>query len=306
MKTEKTEYKKRELYVGIGEVEIYGFNLNRAKSNEFFGFEDKDEDQEIEYTKEVEVKDGEDTKMVNQVTVSVFVIEKRTKTKHKINFYIKEMIAKSKDGLKTQYVNQFGDSTWVDEPSNLTERFTTLVSKDRNDPSLESKCPKEYRMAYSGEAQLLDFLAKWMDFNTFQITNNILLDMKKLFKGNVSEIQEQLENYQDRTLLVAFGVKSKEKDGETKQYQIVSSKFFVQGKFAKNYNNYLKNNFEGLTKTTKYMYNLWAFHKNLTDEQYGFDKEADFLVLDNIRPYVEGESPLATNKAVVEATDSRY
>ncbi len=157
-----------------------------------------------------------------------------------------------------------------------------------------------------GEEAFYNFLACWTNLNSFNPNNNLFLEnTKKFWQGDLKEVNGLLENFGENLVLVPFGVKTKEVEEETKTYQVVSNRFFLAGAFQKNFRNYLKNNFEGLTKTTKYMYSLWKWYTEVTDTENGFDKQADFTVMGEIREY-DGSSPLATNQAVVTNTNSKY
>ncbi len=311
MNTVKETRKEHKLFVGIGELKIVGFNFDRQKSNEFFGYESKPEDKEIEYVGEKEIKwkdenDEEQSEMCNQVIVTAYCEEVKTKTKHRISFYIVDKERISKTG-KSQFINQIGQTSFVDSEDNLQDFFKVFTIKDKGgDPDLTTTYPKEYRRALMGEENLLEFLAKWLDINPFNTQNNILLDTKALLKGNVKELTSLVDDYSDRTVLVPFGVKTKDTEDGTKEVQVISNKFFLQGKFAKNWNNYFRNNFEGLTAKTKYMYNLFKFYESVNDAENGFCKSVDFVELSSLRDYISGESPLSTDQAVVTNTNSKY
>ena len=309
MNVEKSVAKEKKLFVGVGELSIKGFNFDREKSNEFFGYESKEDDKPLEYLAEKEIKTGEGenevTEMCNQVTITVFCEELRTKTKHRLNFYLVDKQRVSKTG-KLAFVNQLGMQSFVDDESNLADWFKEFSLKDKNDPSLVTTYPKEYRRALMGEENIYEFLVKWMDVNKFNTSNNVLLDTKKLLKGNMSELNSLVEEYSDRTVLVPFGIKTKDTEDGTKEVQVISNKFFLQGKFKKNWTNYQANNFEGLTAKTKFMYDVNKFHESLIDSENGFCKAADFVELAPIRDYVSGESPLSTDKAVVTSDNSSY
>ena len=304
MQVEKNNQVEKTLLVGIGAIKVLKFNPDLAWLQENMGWGDDSKDPE--YFKEaVEVKrkdeNGEETSFTaNQVMVDVYYEEQKTKKKGRIHFTLTDANKVSKTE-KNQYINCIGGTSYSDTEENLPKFFTHWTLKDKNDPNLSEEYPKQYRVAKIGEENFYNFLSVWTNLNPFNVNNNLFLEnTKKFWQGDMKEINGLLENFGDNLVLVPFGVKTKEDgEGETKTYQVVSNRFFLAGTFLKNLRTYIKNGFQGLTKTTKYQYNLWKWYSDVMDSENGFDKQADFTVMDEIQDYT-GNSPLATNQAVVE------
>lgn len=311
---QKTDFKK-DLLVGVGEVVILGFSPSRKKLNEILNYtpEEGKEQEEMVYLNdnyELKLKDseGNETGSVNcnQVFIDVWVEEVITKNKYKIRFGIVQHDKISKSG-KTQYTNQLGQTTWVDDENNLPEFFTHFVNKDKKDPNNKTTSPKTYRKALIGEENLYEFLSKWLNINKFDNECDIMLDNRKLMKADFSELNSLVADNSNSTVMCAFTVKTKEvTDKETgntemKEYQSVNNKFFAPGKCMKFWNNYEKQNFEGLNKKVKGLYDLAVFYENCTNSENGIK---DFWIAQSLKPY--NPDVKIENHEPVNSTDSNY
>jgi len=307
MKVEKEVKKEKELFVGVGNCVVKKFNPSMEELYSLMGWELKEDSKEPVYTKDdVEVKyseDGEEkTTTANQVYVNVVVEEVKSKKRFILKFTLTNHDRTNKDGSKNQYISQLAKTSWVDLESNLPDWFKTLTTTDYYDKSNTQTFPLTYRKAKIGEENLYDFLAKWLDINTFNAANSIFLeDQKAFWQGNMKELNSLVGDYENSEIMLLFGVKT-DKDDDTKQYQDISSKFFCQGKFMKNFRNLQKNNFEGLEKDRK-LYNLNKFVKDSQDSENGYK---NFTVLEEFQPYVEGMSPLDSKEVILTESGADY
>lgn len=75
----------------------------------------------------------------------------------------------------------------------------------------------------------MNFVKNWLLGIDYRNTEtDLLLDMKKVFQGNFKELQSLLK-MDVGSVVVNYAIKSVEKDGELKDYQTISNKFFMQG-----------------------------------------------------------------------------
>lgn len=304
MKVAKNESQGKQLFVGVGEIKVLGFNPDIQTLCKIAGWELKDDAKEIEYAKDnVEVKfkkDGEEQSIfTNQVTIDIWFEEIATKTKNKIRFNIVNADRVNRDGTKTQFINQHGTTCWVDSEDNLPEWFTHL--KDKSGKMMK----KQYRKAYIGEEFLMDFIAKWTCLNKWNLENSLFLDnYKRFWTGDMKELNQLLTVFDAFTVMTCFGVKTAhitDESGEQsdKEYQSVFYRSFAPGKDMKHFRMYAKNNFEGLTPKTKYMYDLAKFVDTVTDSENGF-KDFYGSSLQEIHTYDPSENPLNNPASVIE------
>lgn len=212
-----------ELYVGFAESLVTAINPDLEKLAELgYSVDDKEEP---EYTKE---KEG-----VQTARIDIYFKEVKTGHRFKKAFFLEneDLVQVPKDDWdqekidafvpKTQWINQVGDTQWVVDEKDLPQRFTHFTKKNKDTKEVEVYGDKEYRIAKKGEGDLMAFVRKWLDFNYFQVSTNIFLDMKKIFNGNFKELQEQVGTEVATSTVELLGVRTVDKDGELNQYQSV-------------------------------------------------------------------------------------
>jgi len=313
---ESTGYKK---FVGVGQFKVLKFNPTRAELNKILNYEPEGEQKELEYTKDDYVlkyrdQEGNEHELTcKQVYVDVWLEEQKTKTKHKVRFTITNQVRTSKDARKSQWINQVGKTTWVDEESNLPEWFTHFKTTDRQTKAV-STTPKVYREAFIGEENLYDFLAKWLEINSFNATNNMFIDdMNKFWNGNMKELNTLIDVFEDNTIMCILGIKNKQVvdekgNTEDKEYQTISTRYFCPGRFMKIFRNMYefaqdKRNAIEEIKADKKLYDLGKFISESMDEENGFK---DFFLMQEVVEYTPEMNELSkTNSSIVD-NDSSY
>jgi len=313
MKVNKNEGSSKQMVVGVGEVQVLGFNPSREELDNILGIE-RDENAEVkpefEYFKEnVELKqkdqDGNETDSIfcDQLNVTAWVKEVKSGNIYPINFTIYNVEDVSKTG-KYKFVNQHGKSIYCDDEANLSEYFTNTPGK--------IKQPLIYKKAYKGEANLLEFLASWTNISPFDTESSLFPeDTKKFWTGNMKELNSLVIDFSAHTVMVNFFVKTKEvtdNDGntETKEYNRIATKGFCSGHYMKFFRQYAKNNFEGLHTKAKMgntsMYQLAKFMEDVYGE-YGVK---DFTFKGELVEYQQGMNPVNAETAVVTDTNADY
>ena len=319
MKVNKQTNNEKTLFVGTGLVQILCFNPSRSELDKVLGIErdaDYVEKPEFEYVKEdyeMKQKDKEgneiDSIYCKRLTVTCWVKENKTEEIFPMNFTLYDVDDVSSTG-KTKFVTQHGKSTYVDSAENLPSWFTQTPGK--------KKFTLNYRPAKKGEASLLEFLAAWTNISPFDIESSLFLDNeKKFWNGDMKELNNLIADFEDNSVMVNFGVRTKEEETEegsvTKEYQAISTKAFCQSSFMKFFRNYANKNWEGLinesndnfdTFNTKAkvgdisMYSLANYMNNIFG-QYGVK---EYTVKEEIREYNSEENPLNSEKSLVEET----
>ena len=318
MKVNKQTNNEKTLFVGTGLVQILCFNPSRTELDKVLGIErdaDYVEKPEFEYVKEdyeMKQKDKEgneiDSIYCKRLTVTCWVKENKTEEIFPMNFTLYDVDDVSSTG-KTKFVTQHGKSTYVDSAENLPSWFTQTPGK--------KKFTLNYRPAKKGEASLLEFLAAWTNISPFDIESSLFLDNeKKFWNGDMKELNNLIADFEDNSVMVNFGVRTKEEETEegsvTKEYQAISTKAFCQSSFMKFFRNYANKNWEGLLKeSTNFdvfdtkakigdtsMYSLANYMNNIFGE-YGVK---EYTVKEEIREYNSEENPLNSEKSLVEET----
>lgn len=144
----------------------------------------------------------ENNEGVNTARIDFWMEDVKNGYKYKRTFFLEDVAAKSKpkDGQeddfveKTQYVNQVGDSMWVTNKKELSERFTKFRKKVKGSvDEFEIYGDKVSRVAKKGEGDLMTFIKYWLSgCDYYDVDTNILLDLKKIFNGNFKELKEQV------------------------------------------------------------------------------------------------------------------
>lgn len=154
------------------------------------------------YTEEV---DG-----VDKAYVDVWLEDVKSKTLFNKRFFLEKRIRKSKDDIKTQYINNIGLTTWTIREEDLPEWFNK----------------RDFRKAYAGEELLYDFLRNWLgNLDMKSPETEIALDNKKLFAGNFKELQNLIDSPLTSTVVAMAEVKSREVDGGLTEKQSIYDRF---------------------------------------------------------------------------------
>jgi len=319
MKVNKSTNSEKTLYVGTGLITPLIFSPSRSELDKVLGIErdaDYEEKPEFEYVKEdyeMKQKDKEgneiDSIYCKRLTVTCWVKENKTEEIFPMNFTLYDVDDVSSTG-KIKFVTQHGKSTYVDSAENLPSWFTQTPGK--------KKFTLSYRPAKKGEASLLEFLAAWTNISPFDIESSLFLDNeKKFWNGDMKELNNLIADFEDNSVMVNFGVRTKEEETEegsvTKEYQAISTKAFCQSTYMKFFRNYANKNWEGLLKNTESnfdtfdtkakvgdtsMYSLANYMNNIFG-QYG---TKEYTIKEEIREYNSEENPLNAEKSLVEET----
>lgn len=191
--------------VGLFEAKVIAINPNPEEYKEVLGIELKEDSKAIEYL-------GESQEGNTTLRVDIWLEEIKNKDKFKVTFFLEDKERENKDGSKKQYINNVGTCTWADDPNNIPAWFTT----------------RDYRVAFTGEEDLYNFLRTWLgDLNYREASTVLQMDWKKLMKGNVKELKEQIGGEYCTNIVAMATVKTVIKDDETKEYQGVYNKAFL-------------------------------------------------------------------------------
>lgn len=296
--TKSTSTGQGKLYSGIFEGRIVMVNPDREQKAAWKGWEVKPEDKEYEYI-------GEDKDKNTRVTIEFCIEDVADPTrKFDLRFNITDKKVVSEKSGKNQYVSATGMSSWVTDTKDLPEWFTTFRNKEK-----EKIGEVDYRKAYQGEASLYDFLRSYLaKVDWFSPSTNILLDMKKIFRGNVDEIRSLIptkatpeDEILAGTVVMLATVYIKDDAEGKKMYQNVSSNNFLPGYRMKTVRLSATQNSWDSDKNTK------RFKDQILDPEHGV-KEA--FTWDLIEEFDEEKSLQSSNDVIrhdtTEVSDTDY
>ena len=191
--------------VGLFEAKVIAINPDAEEYKELLNIELKEDSKALEYLGTS--NDGNTT-----LRTDVWLEDAKSKDKFKVTFFLENKEKVNRDGTKKQYINSIGTCSWSDDPNNLPSWFTS----------------REYRVAFVGEEELYNFLRTWLgnlDYRDAETT--LSLDWKKLMKGNVKDLKDQIDGEWCTNVVALATVKTVIKDDETKEYQGVYNKAFL-------------------------------------------------------------------------------
>jgi hypothetical protein len=170
------------------------------------------------------------------------------------------------------------------------------------------KKDRDYREAYIGEEDLYTFMRTWLgnlDYRDAETT--LSLDFKKLMRGNVKDLRDQINGEWATSVVALATVKTVIKEEETKEYQSVYNKAFLPSYALKNFRlvDYSSSSVVAKLrdKKQKELKPHERFVINVTGE-YGCK---DFYILKDFKEYNQGDNLIASsNSAVLNEEDASY
>jgi hypothetical protein len=202
-----------------------------------------------------------------------------------VTFFLENKEKENKDQTKKQYINTVGVCSWADDVNNLPTWFSS----------------REYRIAYLGEEDLYNFLRTWLgnlDYRDAETT--LQLDWKKLMKGNVKDLKDQINGEWCTSIVALATIKTVIKEDDTKEYQGVYNKAFLPAYAIKQFrlvdfnNPSLVSNLR--TKKSKDLKPHERFVINVNGE-YGCK---DFFILKDLKEYNPDDNLVASDKVISE------
>lgn len=194
--------------VGLFEANVIAINPTAEEFKDILGMELKEDSKATEYLGET--RDGN-----NYLRVDVWLQKVNSEDKFKTSFFLEDKERENKDGTKKQYINSIGMCSWAADENDLAEWFT----KDR-----------DYRVAYVGEEDFYNFMRTWLSELDYRDAETVLqLEWKKLMRGNVKDIKDQIDGEWSKSVVALATVIVKDKDGEAKEYQGIYNKAFLPG-----------------------------------------------------------------------------
>lgn len=267
------DFKKK---VGLFEARVLTINPTAEEFKDILNIELKEDSKAVEYL-------GTSDEGKTKLRVDVWLEDVKSKERFKVSFFLEDKQKENRDGTKKQYINAVGVTSWADDPNNLGDWFTA----------------RDYRVAFVGEEDLYNFLRTWLgnlDYRDAETT--LQIDWKKLMKGNVKDMKEQIGGELATTFVALATIKTVIKDEETKEYQGVYNKAFLPAYSLKNFRliNYSDDKvLQALrSKKTRDLKPHERFVVNVTGE-YGCK---EFYTLKDLKDYNADDNLVASDKAI--------
>jgi hypothetical protein len=279
-KKEQQQFDAPVRKVGLFEANVLAINPNAEECKDILGFEPKEDSKALEYLGTSQ--DGNTT-----LRVDVWLEEVKNKDKFKVTFFLEDKEKVNKDGTKKQYINSIGSCSWAADANDLPSWFAS----------------REYRVAFVGEEDLYNFLRTWLgnlDYRDAETT--LSLDWKKMMKGNVKDLKDQIDGEWCTPVVALATVKTVIKDEETKEYQGVYNKAFLPAYSLKQFRVMDFSNSKTVDslklKKSKDLKPHERFVVNVTGE-YGC---RDFYILKDLKEYNSEDNLVASDRTIADDT----
>ena len=199
---------EKVLKTGLLEANVIAINPTIEEFKDKLGMELKEDSKAAEYLGET--KDGN-----SYLRVDFWLQEIKNEDKFKVSFFLEDKERENKDGTKKQYINSIGMCSWAADENDLAEWFTK---------------GRDFRVAYTGEEDLYNFMRTWLADLDYRDADTVLqLEWKKLMRGNVKDLRDQIDGEWAKSVVALATVIVKERDGESKEYQGIYNKAFLGG-----------------------------------------------------------------------------
>ena len=200
---ENTGNSEQEKYVGVFTAKVLAVNPTVEQFKDLLGIELKEDSKATDYLGES--RDGFIT-----LRIDFWMEDEKYKTKFKKSFFLEDKVRENKDGSKKQYINTLGTCSWASDEKELPKWFVT----------------RDFREANVGEEKLYNFLKIWLGGLDLKSEDaELQLDWKKLMKGNVKDLKDQVGGSFCQDVLGVATIKTVEKTNpdtdevEIKEYQ---------------------------------------------------------------------------------------
>lgn len=262
--------------VGLFEANVLAINPTAEEYKDLLNIELKEDSRAVEYL-------GKSNDDNTTLRVDVWLEDVKSKERFKMTFFLENKEKENKDKTKKQYINAVGSCSWSDDPNNLPEWFAS----------------RDYRVAFVGEEELYNFLRTWLgnlDYRDAETT--LQIDWKKMMKGNVKDIKEQIDGELCTTFVAMATIKTVVKDEETREYQAIYNRAFLPAYSLKNFRlvNYsdekVLQTLRG--KKSRDLKPHERFVVNITGE-YGCK---EFYILKDLKDYNADDNLVASDKAI--------
>ena len=277
--------------VGLFECNVVAINPTIEEYKSKLGIELKEDSKAVEYTGKS--KDDNNTLRIDFWLKDVKNPELQP---FKVTFFLEDKERENLAKTKYQYINSVGMCSWGESENDLAPWF----KGDANNP-------RDVRVAHSGEEELYDVLRTWLSKLDYRHADTTLtLDWKKLMKGNVSDLRNQIDGEWCDTFVALATVTSKEREGEVKEYQTVFNKGFLPTYTLKQFRVVDYTDSSVVRKLSEKLSTTLKPHERFVLKVTGEYGCKDYYTLKELEEYNPGENLVSTNDAKIDDEDGDY
>lgn len=277
-KRESTQLPEFTRKVGLFEARVIAVNPTIEEYKDVLGMELKEDSKSVLYL-------GESQDKNKTLRLDVWLEEIKSKDKLKVTFFLENKIRENKERTKKQYINSVGTTSWADDENNLLSWFTA----------------REYREAFVGEEELYEFMKVWIGNLDYKDKGTTLqLDFKKLMNGNVRDLKAQIDGEWSTNVVAMATIITKDKDGETKEYQGVYNKMFLPVYALKQFRNVDYSKSPGLVASIakKKSKDCKGAHEKFINKLAGEHGCKDYFTFNEFSEYNSDDNLVASDAAI--------
>ncbi|MBQ9391997.1 MAG: hypothetical protein IJU02_07420 [Lachnospiraceae bacterium] len=227
--TEGAELKR---YVGVASVFVRGINPTKEELSKFFN---REIENSVDYVGQLDTENGK----VDTIRIDFLVEADKEKypdvdLKSRVTIFLRKEARISKAGKK-QVIDKYGRTAWA-TPEEIEQKVIPVYSNGK-----PANIDKDYRVAYSGEEDLVKFLIAYLNIPSPQKYVNgewVMQEANKLpdceamlecidsyFKGDIGELKQIIGFQPTNKVKVLFGVRTAD-DG--RQFQTTYTRMFLK------------------------------------------------------------------------------
>ena len=280
------EVKDFTKFVGLAEMEILCVNPSMEEFKEILNIDLKEDSKAADY-----IGESKDGNVYLRLNFWLKNVKDGSIFQSPVSFFLENKQRSNKDETKMQYINNVGATTWADDPNNLPEWFVE----------------RDYRVAYIGEEEMYDFLRTWLGKLDYRQAETILqIEWKKLMKGNVKDIKDQIGGeFACNVGVLATVVTRENKEGEVKEYQGIYNKAFLPPYAIKNFRLVDYSNPDVIAKISAKKPKDQKPHEKFVLKVTGQYGCADAYKLQDLMEYNPADFITGTDK-VIDSSDPTY
>lgn len=275
--------------IGLFSGKVVAVNPTEKEYKDILGMELKEDSKACEYLSE---RDGNTILRIDFWIENVNLNAEGNKDKpYKLSFFLEDKTRMNKDATKTQYINNIGNCAWATDESNLPSWFTK----------------REYREAKSGEEDFYEFMRSWLNKLDYRDSETALeLDWKKLMKGNIKDIKEQVDGEWAGEIGCLATVIIKEVEGEPKEFQGIFNRAFIPSYTLKHFRLIDYDNETVRTALTNKENKDLKIYERFVLKVTGEYGCRDIFCLKDMKDYVPSEHPISSDAPMLSEGGADY
>jgi len=209
---ESVENVGHKKYIGIGSSYILGVNPTKKELEEIYHTEIANEPEYL-------IDNGESKGVrIDFITKTDSNVNNGIELISKLTFFLYNEPQYNADKTQIQVIDIYGDSAYLP----IDDAKAHKIPLDSN--GKPRRITADYRAAFRGEAELVEFLIKYLGIRAYSYVDNkwvlnqpatdVVFSLDKIkdyFKGDVSELKEALSLQPKNKVKLLYGIKSTEK-----------------------------------------------------------------------------------------------